>query len=118
MDYQVAQKLHACTEPHTTDHPNDRVRDVVDLLLLKSAFYDDRADLPALEKACRDLFYTREREAEQAEETLPRSWPPMIATHPHWEAEYQTYSTEVGSELTLDQAVSALNRWIEEIDAK
>ena len=118
MDDQVAQKLHACTEPHTPDHPNDRVRDVVDLLLLKSAFYDDQADLSALKKACRDLFRAREREAEQAKVTLPRSWPPKIVTYHNWGAEYQTCAGEVGLELALDQAVSALNRWTEEIDAK
>jgi hypothetical protein len=118
MDYQVAQKLHACTEPHTRDHPNDRVRDVVDLQLLKSAFYDDQADLSALEKACRDLFRSREREAEQVGETPPRSWPPTVATYPHWEAEYRTYAYEVGLELALKQAVDALNGWIAKIDTK
>jgi len=65
MDYQVAQKLHACTDPHTAEHPNDRVRDVVDLHLLKSAFYDDDADLKPLADACRKLFATR-AEAGQA----------------------------------------------------
>lgn len=36
MGYQIAQKVHACTDPH--DPPrliNDRARDVVDLLLLR-----------------------------------------------------------------------------------
>jgi hypothetical protein len=35
LRFQIAQKLHACTDPH--DSPasiNDRPRDVVDLLLL------------------------------------------------------------------------------------
>lgn len=40
MDYQVAQKLHACTDPHELpDMQNDRVRDIVDLNLIRDIFY-------------------------------------------------------------------------------
>ncbi len=36
LRYQVAQKIHACTDPHAPpEQTNDRARDVVDLLLLR-----------------------------------------------------------------------------------
>lgn len=61
MDYQVAQKLHACTDPHQPPHAiNDRVRDIVDLLLIRDAFYDE-ADLARLAAVCRSLFASRAR---------------------------------------------------------
>lgn len=38
--YQVAQKLHACSDPHQPPTwSNNRVRDIVDLLLIRDAFY-------------------------------------------------------------------------------
>ena len=53
MAYQVAQKLHACTDP---DEPptfvNDRVRDIADLLLIRDAFYPEGSDLSAVRAAC------------------------------------------------------------------
>jgi len=115
LDYQVAQKLHACTDQHTSDHPNDRVRDVIDLHLLKSAFYD-KGDLSALAEACRDLFSARQAEAKQTKEVPPRSWPPKVTAHPHWQVDFDTYASEVGLEMSLKEGVDKLNSWIMEID--
>ena len=115
VSYQVAQKLHACTDAHTDEHPNDRVRDVVDLHLLK-AFFPEDTDLSSLATACRRLFEGRAREAEETGEIKPRSWPPQVIAHPHWHLDYRTYAEEVALELTLDTAVAALNAWIAEID--
>lgn len=115
LDYQVAQKLHACTDPHTTEHPNDRVRDVIDLHLLKAAFYE-QGDLSSLAEACRDLFSAREKEASQTKEVVPRPWPPTVVAHPHWQADFGTYAREVGLSMTLAEGVDTLNSWIVEID--
>ena len=39
MRFQIAQKLHAVTDPHEPpDLINDRARDVVDLLLLRDLY--------------------------------------------------------------------------------
>jgi len=35
LRYQIAQKLHACTEQPSDDHPNDRPRDLADLMLIE-----------------------------------------------------------------------------------
>ena len=88
---------------------------MVDLLVLKSAFYDERADLTILAEACRDLFVARAREAEVTRETAPRPWPPTLAAHPHWKPDNTTCAEEVGLGLALDEAIRALNSWIEEI---
>ena len=112
MDYQVAQKLHACTDPHTPEHPNDRVRDVVDLLLIKSACYTDPTPPPSLGEACRDVFSNRAREAALTGEVTPRAWPPVVIAHPHWQPDFRGHADELGLLVTLDHAVSQLNDWI------
>ena len=46
LAYQVAQKLHASTDPVTEDgRPNTRVRDIADLILIQNAFYPGDTDL-------------------------------------------------------------------------
>ena len=115
VDYQVAQKLHACTDPHTSEHPNDRVRDVIDLHLLKSAFYDQQ-ELESLAHACRDLFAAREEDAIRTGEVPPRSWPPTIIAYPHWQVDHAVYANAVGLKMTLHEEVEMLNFWIEKID--
>jgi len=117
LDYQVAQKLHACTDPH--DPPlqvNDRVRDVPDLHLLRRELYSTRPDLADLRAACVDLFQARRREAAATGETEPRDWPPQVIVHPPWLRDYRGYADEVELELSLEEAVAELNEWIAEID--
>jgi hypothetical protein len=64
LDYQVAQKLHACTEPHDPPHAvNDRVRDVTDIHLLRRELYSSRQDLAEFRTACVDVFAARIRES-------------------------------------------------------
>jgi len=80
MDYQVAQKMHACTDPDTPDWTNDRVRDIIDLNLLHDHFYDGEPPM-SLKAACVDLFDARAAEAAALGET-PRSWPPTVRPTP------------------------------------
>lgn len=116
MDYQVAQKLHACTDPHAPpEFVNDRVRDVVDLLLIRDAFYADN-DVRELAAVCRTLFASRAREAE----TLgapPRSWPPVVTPNALWARDYAREAEKVGLGRPLEDAVEQVNRWITQIDA-
>lgn len=116
IDYQVAQKLHACSTPHTDGRPNDRVRDVVDLHMLKAAFYESDPAPSSLVAACRDLFGARLREAQAVSEVELRDWPPIIVTYPHWQDDYPRYAEEVGLKLSLDDAVTQLNDWVAEVD--
>jgi hypothetical protein len=116
LDSQVAQKFHACTDPDDPpEFENVRARDLVDLLLVRRAFYDS-ADLIPLSGACRDIFAVRAAEAlEQGH--WPRPWPPTIVAHARWRDEYANLAEKVGIESPFDDAAAELNRWIAEIDA-
>lgn len=115
MAYQVAQKTHACTDPD--DPPafiNDRVRDIVDLLLIKDSFYPD-GPTAALKTACLDLFEARAAEA-TALGLNQRQWPPRIVANDEWRRAYPSIALPIGVTLTLDEALHEANAWIAEID--
>lgn len=112
LDYQVAQKLHACTDPHDPpDLINDRARDVIDLVLLRQTFYPEGADLSKLAAACLDVFQTRAREAE-ALGGPSRSWPPQVVAYAHWERDYLRPASQADIELSLHDAIEHINSWI------
>lgn len=94
MDFQVAQKLHACTDPHSEERRNNRVHDVVDLLLARETFFTD-GDLSEPE----------------------RGWPPHLHAHPHWAAIFPKQADEVGLTLSFEEAIRAVNAWIDSIVA-
>jgi Fe-S-cluster formation regulator IscX/YfhJ len=57
--YQIAQKLHACTED-AGDPPNQRVRDLHDFILIEElAVRPD--DYQAVREACLEVFEGRDR---------------------------------------------------------
>lgn len=113
MDFQVAQKIHACTDPHSEERRNDRVHDVIDLLLVKDAFFTG-ADDPQLRRACEAIFEARAREAHATDQPV-RGWPPQLEPHPHWAPTYPALADEVGLPLTFDEAIAAVNDWISKI---
>lgn len=112
--HQIAQKLHAVSDPH--DPPrwvNDRPRDVVDLLLLRDlAASTGRPSAPEIADAARAVFLSRAAEAAQLGRA-PRSWPPMVVAHPHWANDFRHAAESADFRLSLDDAVSELNAWIE-----
>jgi len=117
LNYQVAQKLHACTDPHQPPNlSNDRPRDLVDLLLIREAFYGPDADLASLRIACEDIFTSRAAELQHLG-FEPREWPPTVIAHDHWDADYGRAAGDVDFPLTLAEAVDAVNAWVAEIAA-
>jgi hypothetical protein len=118
MDYQVAQKFHACTDPHTKEHPNYRVRDIVDLHLVRTSFYRESNELASLGKACQDLFASRAREAKKSGFIPSRSWPPVIVAYSHWKRDFENLAKEVKLERSLEEVVKLLNGWIAEINRR
>jgi len=129
FDYQVAQKVHACTDPHEPpDQINDRARDLVDLLLIRDFFYRDDTDLVAgtpatregtppccaLRAACVDVFDARAQDAEALGLTV-RTWPPTVHAHADWQTDFADAAGD--RELTLDAAVDHVNEWIRQIHA-
>lgn len=73
LAYQIAQKLHACTDPLDGARPNDRARDLADILLIEE-LAGDQLDLPELAVACVDIFTVRHRQP----------WPPELIVWDHW----------------------------------
>ncbi|SCX38858.1 Nucleotidyl transferase AbiEii toxin, Type IV TA system [Klenkia marina] len=116
--FQVAQKIHACTDPHSPpEQKNDRARDVVDLLLLRDLIATEATPtLGELRQACVAVFDARAEDARRADWT-PREWPPAAVAHAHWGTDYTSAAGNGGVTLELTDAVEALNAWITDIDA-
>lgn len=96
-DHQVAQKLHAVSEPGS-----DRVRDVVDLQLLDQG---EALDLVQVKDTCVRLFDYRRRQ----------TWPPTISTGADWATSYQAAIEDVDAIEDLDAAVAWVNGFIRRI---
>lgn len=118
LRHQIAQKLHALTDPH--DPPtsiNNRPRDVVDLVLLRDLVNDSAAPtLEAIREAALAVFNARAAEARQLG-LAPRHWPPTVVGHPHWGVDYQRAAESAGLGLSLNEAVTAVNAWVSAIDS-
>lgn len=107
LRYQIAQKIHACTDPLDGVRANDRARDLVDLQLL--AVLLDGGQLGRVRQACVEIFEGRQRQ----------EWTPEVRVWPAWPGLYAAASESLGSDVVLDveQAASWLRGFIEVIDA-
>ncbi len=118
MRYQIAQKIHAASDPHQppTFH-NDRARDVIDLLLLRDLIRATGAPtLPEVKAAILDIFAARARDA--AYLGYPeRTWPTRITGYPHWAASFERAANSTGIPLNLEDAVAEVNLWLAELEA-
>ena len=117
MRFQIAQKLHAVSDPHEPPASiNDRARDVVDLLLLRDlASSTGSPELAEVRQAALAVFTARTEEASQLGLTT-RGWPPIVVAHPHWTDDFARAATSGGVGLSLDEAVIEVNAWIKEIE--
>jgi hypothetical protein len=117
MSYQIAQKIHAATDPH--DPPafvNERARDVVDLVLLHELAKS--TDSPAaleIHKAIIDIFESRAKEA-QVLGRPERHWPVRVLPLPHWRDDYRRAAESAGIALALEDSVALVNEWLDEIE--
>lgn len=101
--YQIAQKLHACTETFPDGHENDRFRDLIDLLLLRAL----DIDLASLRDACLDVFHVRRKHA----------WPPTLTVPSSWAAPYRRQAEELDfSVVNVDEAAAGVRHFIAEVD--
>ena len=106
--YQMAQKLHACTDPYDGEgqQENDRVRDLVDLWLLESL--PDTNGLVEVRAAAIDTF---ERRAKHV-------WPPTPVVNDTWRRDYPKVAQEViGSPETVEAAAEYVTGLITRVDA-
>lgn len=96
-DHQVAQKLHAVTEPGS-----DRVRDLVDLQLLVKG---DNLDLGQVKATCLRLFDYRRR----------HTWPPTIEVGAGWDDLYEAAIEGIDVLPDIDEAAAWANNLIARI---
>ncbi len=104
--WQIAQKLHACTEPTTGDRRNDRFRDLVDLILMWDLV--DEADRPTVRQACEEIFELR----------AAHVWPPRVSVRSHWPAPYRVMAEELRFPiLDVHEAAQSVSDIVEEIQS-
>lgn len=104
--YQIAQKLHACTERFETGPDNDRFRDLMDLLLLREILTD--TDLPRVHEACSRIFEARKK----------HSWPPTVTVYGSWRAPYREMAREERFEIeTVEDAAALVTEMIAQINS-
>lgn len=103
--YQIAQKLHACTED-CGEPANQRARDLADLLLIEELAVAEE-DLPGIRAACVEIFDGRAK----------HTWPPTITVWPDWPQIWAALADEEGLEMTVEEAAEAVTVLVERIDA-
>lgn len=117
MRFQIAQKLHAVSDPHEPPGSiNDRARDVVDLLLLRDLIATTGMPaLPEVREAAVAVFEARAAEAAKLGRPT-RNWPPTLAAYAHWKDDYIRAAASGGVEISLEDAVGEANAWIGVLD--
>ncbi len=104
--YQVAQKLHACTKDLGKERPNQRARDLVDLLIIEElAVADDQ--LPSIRAACVETFALRD--------THP--WPPTISAWPGWDDIWMNLKDAEQLSDSLAESIDRVQALVTRIDA-
>lgn len=108
LEYQIAQKLHACTDPGEPTRDNERAHDVVDLLLLQPLLSDEH--YAATRCACVEIFSSRSRQ----------QWPPTFVVYANWQ---RLYTNAVGDILdppdvpaSIEAAVGLLATFIDRLE--
>jgi hypothetical protein len=102
--WQIAQKLHACTE-HTYDRANDRFRDLLDLQILGDLIADD--GWPGVRTACIDVFEGRAK----------HPWPPEITIPEAWHEGYRTMAEGLGFAVSdVADAAAVVRQIVARID--
>ncbi len=101
LRFQLAQKIHACTE-RFPDRENERVHDLIDLQLLEELI----ENYSLLKEACIEVFALRG--------THP--WPPTVTIEPNWPETYSQLATELNFPIhDIAEAVERVQRLIAKI---
>lgn len=116
LSYQIAQKIHAASDPHNPpEYINERARDLVDLVLLRNMVLETgNPTNDELKSAIRDIFEARADEA-LTTGRAPRSLPAYIVAYPHWKDDYLKTAHEVSVDLSIEEATSLINEWIDDL---
>jgi hypothetical protein len=104
LRYQIAQKIHACTE-RFANRENERVHDLIDLQLMEELIegYD------RVKAACIEIFELRGTHA----------WPPTLTAEPTWPETYRELAAELDFPTkSLDEAITRVQTLIDRIHAE
>ncbi len=102
--WQIAQKLHACTEV-LTDRQNDRFRDLLDLQLLAGLVGDN--GWRTVHAACTEVFAGRAKQA----------WPPDITVYESWGPGYRALAVDTGFTIVdVTEAADRIRQLVARID--
>jgi len=103
--YHIAQKIHAMTAPPVeSGTPNERFRDLVDILLMKAL----ASDSGGLKAACQHVFSIRG----------VHEWPPVFEPPEFWEEPFAVLAEELNLPVrNLADAVREVQAFITEVDA-
>lgn len=107
LPWQIAQKIHACTDPVEEPRTNDRAHDLVDLHLLEALMGDE--PLSETRSACAAVFATRGK----------HEWPATVVAYPHWGPIYSRALEgldELGLAPDVHQAVERVQSFIDRIE--
>lgn len=96
-DHQIAQKLHALSEPGS-----ERMRDLVDLQLLDRG---EDLDLTQVRATCERLFDYRRQ----------HPWPPTVAVDDGWGTLYEAAVEDIDVLTDVDGAVAWVNEFVQRI---
>jgi Nucleotidyl transferase AbiEii toxin, Type IV TA system len=104
--WQIAQKLHAVTEPPLRPGgENPRYWDLIDLQLLEALTAEN---LAPVKDACKRTFAARRQQP----------WPPQITIYPDWPDRYAAMAKSLDMPITdVNQAVETIHAFIRQIDA-
>jgi hypothetical protein len=103
--YQIAQKLHACTQLFDDGPANSRFRDLIDILLLRELLAAD--DLLSVRAACVETFELR----------ATHPWPPAVAIGAGWAPAYAQLAAAAGFRVThVEDAAERVRAFVAEID--
>lgn len=91
LDMQVAQKLHACTNPRVVEREN-RARDILDIVFLNML---GQLDPKAVRSACIRVFEQRGQ----------HTWPPFVSVPPDWRVELASLATAQALPFTTGDEV-------------
>lgn len=102
---QIAQKLHAVTEPPATEGgENRRFRDLFDIWRLSKQVSVDHE----LRGECKQIFEIRGK----------HSWPPTVTTYPSWAASLRRMAEDEGIDCPVDtELVAIVQTLVDRIDA-
>jgi len=105
LPYQIAQKLHACTEPPQQGRENQRVHDLMDLLLARDLL--GQKDLERVREACLTIFAGRGA----------HDWPPDLIVYPSWPAIFAKLAAEESFPIAeVEQAAKLVREFVIEIN--